>query len=310
MTTPETAPVPQDEEEIRPPSLSLIKSETAPPVEPDEEETGAELEEDEEERAPFMVRFRESTTGQVVIACWEVLDMKGFARDFIGDTVTGSKYVVVQCTEWLFKPDGDDAWKAIGLRSLVFVVPGALLFRAIFILQMKSLMPVVLFLWCLLTWIIGASGMIDSKKRRKAKKKALKKQKKKEKRKREKEAAAIEKDPEPDDDAGEEDEEGPALSPKEEWEQRRETMRVWLVVKIQENPKGKNGIHLDDLYAVALKDGVRAVDTTPDQFRQVLRYWRVPTGQVKIGGSKGDNLTGVKLTDVDPVIKESTPRGK
>jgi len=327
MSTPSQIPAAEEPEHQATRLLSLVKPEPAvlltKPVapsaplfspastsEPTDGESEApegeeEFEDHDQERFPHLVRLH-GAAGELRatfgVEMWkslvELLDISGFLRDVFGDIATGSKYLVNVTIEWVFKPEGKDAWKMIGMRAAIFVVPGTLLFRAIFVHQRKDLFPLVLFCWALASWITGA--LVDSKKRKKAKAKAAKKAKKKRKKKQREaaEKATRERDQEePDDEDGEEPEsEPPPVMTREE---QREALRAWIVAQILANPKGNNGIHMVDLYPLALRDGVTTPDTDPTTFRKLLeKQWGIEVGQVKIGGKNGDNWTGVKLTSV------------
>lgn len=302
MTTPETVPVPEEPEDERP-ALSLVK-ETPAEVEPEHEETGEELEDAEEEyeeieRIPLRVRIRESRAGGLCIEIWEVLDFRGFFLTCGGDVATGSKQLVNMVTEWVLEPDGEGAWKKILTRAAFFVVPGVIFFRLVFIYERKELFGAAVIAWLVITWIAGGTGLFDSKKRRKKKKKIAKKLKKKRKKKEKErqERREREENDEPEDDEDEPETAPEAAPVRLTYEEQKERIWLWIVEKIDEYDKANNGIQIDDLYDVALKDGIRLRETDITTFKQRLRHYGVKVGQVKIAG---DNETGVNRKWVTP----------
>ncbi|MGW2748454.1 hypothetical protein [Streptomyces sp. NPDC001450] len=307
------APTPQETEQGPRPTLAKEDAEAQPETlgehlpehgsdeytpgedaEPDEEYDQEDDDDQEDEQGPgLLIRLYQEVIGP--------LELREFFSGVVDDFVVGTVYLVRKGTDWVFAPEGEDAWKKIGLRALVIVGPGFIIARAIFVSRRGELVPVTLFAWVIATWLVAAAAHRDAKRRRKEKKR---KEKEKRKAQEKKGKKGKKNKKEVDQETGEQGSSTTPQPPSEE--EIRARVALWIRQKIQENPHGNNGIHLGPLYDAALKEGWTTPETDRPTFRKVLEHRGIKTGQVNVGGK---NLTGVKAKDV-PAARPGDPDWK
>lgn len=246
------------------------------------------------------------------------LKFRAFVSESVGDMALACRYLPRLAFDWVLAPDpraDSDAWKQIGVRLAVVLVPPAGAVALMLRPGGEVVVPFGLLAWMAASWLVADEARADARVRAVARrKKAANAGRARLARIARRHGLTLEEVERAFQDEGDGERGGapqPAPPQQEEEpagdEEAEQDPQPWSEAQINEYVWGwvldqigdKNGIHLDVLFALARasKDDPPLVrpETTQADFRRGLEGRGIKVGQVKVDGS---NRTGVNKAHV------------